>query len=219
MKFIPTLFLFLFTICTDAQDVICLSPFHAKNTKTGANINGIFRKNNLDKDTLMDIINNRVIQNLKSSMPEIELVIADTTYLKMLHDSSGLEQMATTTSLDVVNGVAGSRSSSKKGTISKYDGQNLNQGGVLFSKAYMQSRQAKYFIVLNRFEGGTDFQIHFELYDKYFTKLYGDKFVKASNCSGKMYFSTFIYYLDNYLKSFNNELVKKVKLANTIVNP
>ncbi len=221
MKFVLSLFLFLLATGIHAQDIICVSPFHLKNVKFGSSIHGILRKNDLSKDTVILVLNQKIVQGLQSKFPETEFVIADSAFLKILADSAKLREMRTSSSLDVINGVAGSINTpaNKKSPTAYYDGLNMNAGGVLFSKAVMQNKNAKFFVVLTEFEAATDFIIHFELYDKYFTKLYGDKFVRPSYSSGKMYFSTFLYYFDTYLKSFNEELVKKIKVANTIINP
>jgi len=221
MRFAFTLLIILSCLTIQAQDVIYLSPFHLENTKTGSTVKSILRKHDLNKDTLLIVINQRIIQGLKSLMPEAEFLIADSTYLQMLADSSELAQIQTNSSLDVVDGVAGYIRTStmiKEGPV-YYAGQNMNTGGIGISQNMMHEKHAKYFIVLNKIEIGTNFEIHFEMYDKYFNRIYGDKFVRPSKCSGKMYFSAFSYYLSKFVQTFNEELVKKIKKADMIVYP
>jgi hypothetical protein len=218
MKITLILFLLLTTFGGWAQDVINMAPLQIHQVKPGSSVKGLMKKNHISRDTMVIIVNQRIIAGLKAKFPETEFILADSAFFKLLSDSSELRQLLTTSHLDVVNGVAGfQRTKARmKGGPTYYNGRNFTPGGVALAQDIMMKSQAKYFVLLNRFEADTDFEIHFELYDKNFTKLYGDTFKRPAYASRNMYFSTFLYYFDKFVTAFDEELVSKVKLANTI---
>ena len=218
MRLLVSLLLVLSCLSLQAQDVISVVPFHHGNVKPGSTIKKALKKNKVSRDTLVTVLNNKILTGLKSLLPETIFVIPDTSFLKMLNDSSESKKMEYTSSLDVMNGVAGflrTAEMTKNGPV-YYTGLNSNPSGVAAAQTELHNQHAKYFLVLNKFQAGINFELHYELYDQNFNRIYGDKFVRVSHTSGKMYFSAMAYYFDQFVKAFNEELVRKIKKADTI---
>jgi hypothetical protein len=218
MKITVVIFLVLAAFGSWAQDVINLSPVQTENLKPGGCVRHLLKQNHVTRDSLVTLMSQKILRDLKTRLPDAEFILVDSTFLKLLADSSVLKQSQTTSNLDVINGVAGSMYSKtqKKDKAKYYDGRNFTAGGIALGQEMMLQKQIKYFVLLNKFEADADFEIHFELYDSSFTKIYGNKFARPQSLSRNMFFSTFLYYLDHFLESFDEELLNKIKKANAI---
>jgi len=205
-----TLFLFLFVLGiifnSRAQRVIYFSPFQNDDIHFNATVKKVLRKNNITKDSLMEIINRKIVDGLNNND---RIVFADSTFYKSLADSSKLTRLLTTTH---IKAMAGKKDLNRlKVHLLRspfYSGRVFTEGGNETMRQVVEKSKADYLVLLNDMKICHSFIIQYEVYDKNFNRVYGDIFQMKNSFTRDMYLSAFFFQFDRFMNSFDEHLRK-----------
>lgn len=214
-KFLRVLLFLLVPVSLLAQQpkVLLITPFSVSQLEYRP-VRKILKKNNVTVDSLINHINTKYISSLTHLMSETEVMMADTHLIHLLNDSSEIEEMFTSSHLEKINEAKGfkklQRFNQNENDV-RYYGRHVRESVKYIVQQELIKNKVDYFVVLNKIaltgNSKTGFAVHFEIYDQQLNRVYGNKFYQFMSTSNKMYFSTFLYYLDYSLEGFVKRLV------------
>ncbi|MDQ3050642.1 MAG: hypothetical protein M3Q95_07125 [Bacteroidota bacterium] len=185
-----------------------MSEFHPEKFHPAASLKYLIKRNLVTKDSLIQWMNFTIENKLKLITPGAVLIVTDSMFYKLLSDSTMVRQMLTTNHIKAVQG----KESLEKIAVrlnsgpTFYNGIIFNEGGILAAQELMRTTGADYFLILGKVRGKSKFSIEYELYDRNFVKLAGNKYEKQLNISRTMYWNTFLFYMDKFAEAFCREL-------------
>lgn len=209
MTFRLILFLILFHVSSYGQ-VVLVTEFRAEHLHASGTLNRLLKQNSVTRDSLLDWINNTLARNLIASVPGLMVKVADTSFYQLLSDSVSVKQMLTTSHIKAVEGMdpitkIGVRINDGP---TFYTGKIFTPGGIIVARELMTSAGADYFLIPGKVKARSKFSIEYEVYDRNFVKLAGNKFERKMTLSGNMYWKTFTYYLEQTIQAFSKEVMR-----------
>ncbi len=209
MKFRLILFLILSHVSSNGQ-IVLVTEFRAEQLDASGKLNRLLKQHSVTRDSLLDWINTTLASDLIAYVPGLVVKVADTSFYQLLSDSVTVKQMLTSSHIKAVEG---------KDPITKigvrlndgptfYNGNIFTPGGIIVARELMLSAGADYFLIPGKIKARSKFSIEYEVYDKNFVKLAGNKFESKMNLSGNMYWKTFTYYLDQTIQAFSREVMR-----------
>jgi len=220
MKLILIFCCVLITLTGFTQDttVIVTLPIHKSQVDISGKVKRMLHNNGIMEDSMIVHLNTKFTSAISRLMPGVRLVFCDSMILRQMLDSSSATEMFTTTHLRKVSDATGFKkikTNNNNGVEKRYTGRSFNPYAISMGKKEMDNQKAIKFIMINRIEikysGSSGFVVHYELYDKDFNRIYGDRYDHFLNISRDMYYSTFTYYLNYCVEDLCTKLSLQVK--------
>ncbi len=208
------LVLFTRLLSAQSQESLLFFPIQEGHLKTRASARKILSQQGISFDSLLQSINARIAENLAKQLPGINITVMDTGTIKSVFDSSRISQEFTSAYAKKVASAKGIKRVimfNRPGFKVRYGSRILAVAGTLKLQQELLNRNGAYYLFLNKTilrnsNKSKGFTLHFELYDKNFQLISGDKYYHFLDLEPDLFYSAFNYYLDNCIRGFSGKL-------------
>jgi len=208
------------SLLSQVPEIVLYFPIQSKHIKIGAATRKLLKNNTVDKDSLTRFINSTLLNILDKEFEEEIIVLNDSLILHSVDTGTVLKRIFTSDHLEKIQSSKGFVQVSHYNNNTpdvRFTGRMFPQEISSMIQTELLSRNTKYLILINEVEikdGINGFIIHYEIYNKSFTRIYGNKYIHFMDVGKKMYYSTFVFYLKYCFEGFNKQLNSVLKKVN-----